>query len=73
MKIFLCLRAVVGLEPSFKKSCSNFSWSNWMTNVSAVDLGVSPSHCNVVFLLLKKIFPSGAHLILYQFERGKTL
>jgi len=60
------------LEP--KSDGLSLSWSNWITNVSVVDSRVSSSHCGTVFLLLKKIFPSGvAILFSIDFECGKTL
>ena len=37
MEIFLCLRTHRGRVLPMERSCSNFSWSDWMINISAVD------------------------------------
>jgi len=34
-----------------------------MTNISVVDPGVSPSHCDIIFFLLKEIFPNGVAIL----------
>jgi len=38
-EIFLCLRALIRPELPLERSYSNFSWSNWMTNVSVLIQG----------------------------------
>jgi len=57
---FLCLRTRRGLMLPPERSCSNFSWSKWMTTVSTVD---PTSHYNTWFSAVEKQFPSGVAIL----------
>jgi len=63
---FLCLHICRGFLLPPVRSCSNFSWSKLMTNVSAIDPGVWSSHCDTWFSAVENNVPSGvSHLVFY--------
>jgi len=70
----LCLRICMGLLLPPERSCSNFSWSKWMTSVSAIGSKVWSSHCDTWFSAVENTVPSGV-AILFSIEnlvQGKT-
>jgi len=59
----LCLRICKGLLLPPGRTCLNFYWPEWMTDISAIDPKVWSSHCDTWFSAVENDLPSGVAIL----------